>query len=466
MYRDFSENSKQKLLGFVSEVENEKICDFTDWVGDRWYDFESWIGILNIKHYLNDVNKYHKKVIDKNNATKSTIEEIFSKVKQVDNEYNNKLSNVDLLLHRWEQYIEQLNQIVTPQNGNFRSEYMKLRLDSTLNDINTAYRNVEMDEMIELQKIMGEIEYLKKNAAALASLNSDNINTTDKSSEIMELLETLVGAMGLATGLSDSKSGEVFGALVSFFLDEIKAGNPEQNKTALDRMRNIANIDKAGAKVVEEILKLIKLKSEASVIGIIGSAMGIESELTKVPERSLEEQLKNSGELISLGDVLAKKIYSLTDSGKEMEKFTNGLIPSQKKRYLQIEANKFAALKAMFSMGTYATGDIIDKAKDGVYDIQDYGNTLLTTGITGMSSLVSSYTYGAVKIDTDRSSKVFDMSIKKTQDIINSTGAPTPVKVAMAVPGTVIAASIGTVGTFIDYGMQIGENINKIVWGN
>ena len=462
MYRDFSENSKQNLLGFVSEVENEKICDFTDWVGDRWYDFESWIGMLNIRHYLNDVNKYHKKVIDKNNATKSTIEEIFSKVKQVDNEYNNKLSNVDLLLHRWEQYIEQLNQIVTPQNGNFRSEYMKLRLDSMLNDINTAYKNVERDELTELLKIMREIEDLKKNVATLVSLDSGNIYTKDKSSEIMELLETLVGA----TGLSDSENVEVLGELASLFLDGIKAGNPEHNVTALDRMLNITNIESTWAKVLEKIFKLAKMKSEASAMGVIGSAMGIESELTKVPGRSLEEQLKNSGGLISLGASLAKNIYSLTDSGKEMEKFTNGFIPSQKKRYLQIEANKFAALQAMFSMGTYATGDIIEKAKDGIYDIQDYGNTLLATGITGMSSLVSSYTRGVVKIDTDRSLQVFDMSIKETQDIINSTGAPTPVKVVMAVPGTVIAASIGTVGTFIDYGMQIGENINKIMWGN
>ena len=66
MYRDFSESSKNKLLGLVSDVENEKWCDFTDWVGDRWLDFESWIGTLNIKGYVNNVNSYHKKVIDKN----------------------------------------------------------------------------------------------------------------------------------------------------------------------------------------------------------------------------------------------------------------------------------------------------------------------------------------------------------------------------------------------------------------
>lgn len=65
MKRDFSEASKQKLIALVTQVENEKYSEFTDWVGDRWYDFESWIGQLNIKHYLDNVNAYHKKVIDK-----------------------------------------------------------------------------------------------------------------------------------------------------------------------------------------------------------------------------------------------------------------------------------------------------------------------------------------------------------------------------------------------------------------
>ena len=31
MYRDFSNNSKIRMLGLVTEVENDKISDFTDW---------------------------------------------------------------------------------------------------------------------------------------------------------------------------------------------------------------------------------------------------------------------------------------------------------------------------------------------------------------------------------------------------------------------------------------------------
>ena len=115
------------MLGLVTEVENDKISDFTDWVGDRWYDFESWIGQLNIKNYLNNVNIYHKKVIDKNNTTKDTIEKIFSDVMSVDSSYQTKLSNVTQVLQRWQRYIDEMSRVVCPENGCFRAEYMSSR---------------------------------------------------------------------------------------------------------------------------------------------------------------------------------------------------------------------------------------------------------------------------------------------------------------------------------------------------
>lgn len=124
MYRDFSDRNKWNLIGLVTQVENEKICNFTDWVGDRWYDFETWIGKLNIRNYLNNVNAYHKKVIDKNNTTKSTIETIFSKVKQVDHKYYLILSDKYTQLKLWKEYVEELSEIVTPSNGKFTADYI------------------------------------------------------------------------------------------------------------------------------------------------------------------------------------------------------------------------------------------------------------------------------------------------------------------------------------------------------
>lgn len=135
MYRDFSENSKRKLLSLVSSVENEKICDFTDWVGDRWLDFQFWIGKLSIKKYINNVNAYHKKVIDKNNATRKSIEKIFRNVKTVDNSYKKIILQTEALLKTWHNYINQMAQIVNPQNGIFDGQYMSNTLDKLLNEI-------------------------------------------------------------------------------------------------------------------------------------------------------------------------------------------------------------------------------------------------------------------------------------------------------------------------------------------
>ena len=52
MYRDFSDASKQRVLGLVSEVENDKLCDLTDWIGDRWYDFEIMQRRTPLRPYL------------------------------------------------------------------------------------------------------------------------------------------------------------------------------------------------------------------------------------------------------------------------------------------------------------------------------------------------------------------------------------------------------------------------------
>lgn len=173
MYRDFSEKSKQNMLNLVSQVENEKFSDFTDWIGDRWYDFESWIGTLNIKKYLNDVNSYHKKVIDKNNASKDTINGIFSAVKGVDNTYSSIFENLRVHLSTWYDYITSLSEIVAPGNGHFNAEYIAGKLKPILSDLEQSHIDCLRDQMI--QDVNGELifdedliyEYMKKNPAEM-----------------------------------------------------------------------------------------------------------------------------------------------------------------------------------------------------------------------------------------------------------------------------------------------------------
>ncbi len=180
MYRDFSENSKKKILALVSEVENEKWCDFTDWVGDRWLDFQSWIGKLNIKRYINNVNAYHKKVIDKNNATKKSIEKIFRNVATVDSSYKKTFSSIKNELSQWQKYINDMSQIVNPKNGKYDSKYISSTLDKrlkTISDIEVDNKKAKSKEELTREILGNESEFLK--ALSKLTKNKDKGKSND-----------------------------------------------------------------------------------------------------------------------------------------------------------------------------------------------------------------------------------------------------------------------------------------------
>ena len=178
MLRDFSDASKQKLLGLVSQVENEKYSDFTDWVGDRWYDFEEWIGQLNIRNYINNVNAYHKKVIDKNNATKDAIEKIFQDVNQVNHCYCSNFQNIDQLLGQWLKYIQEMNEIVTPGNGKFDSGYIA----GSLQDLYSSLQDNDVDVIKDNMKkeIDGDVEYDMEVIQAYLRKNPEDLSDAEK----------------------------------------------------------------------------------------------------------------------------------------------------------------------------------------------------------------------------------------------------------------------------------------------
>lgn len=93
MRRDFSEAEKQRLLALVADYGQGTGGAF-DWLGDAWYGLGHWLGILNVKKYKDNLEEYHRKMIDKNDETAGHIEEIFAAVAAVDSEYGNCFSSV------------------------------------------------------------------------------------------------------------------------------------------------------------------------------------------------------------------------------------------------------------------------------------------------------------------------------------------------------------------------------------
>ena len=205
VYRDFSDRAQNELLGLVSEVENEKLSNFTDWVGDRWYDFESWIGKLNIKNYINSVNEYHKKVIDKNNATKSSIDAIFKKVKSVDTSYKNTLAGKRLQLLQWQRYIDEVTQIVNPQNGKFNAQSMSDALDGLLKQLSEDNLDLNLEKYIEFDKVTKKYTYNWDEIEDLFSKDEYSLTDTD-----YQVLTFILSTMVDENGYIDTENLEKF----------------------------------------------------------------------------------------------------------------------------------------------------------------------------------------------------------------------------------------------------------------
>lgn len=87
MIRDFTSEAEEKLLSLVAEVEDEQWFGWTDALGDLCSDVGAWFGGLDVKDYVDDMNKYHKKVIDKNDTSKEEIHKIFDAVYSADDGY-------------------------------------------------------------------------------------------------------------------------------------------------------------------------------------------------------------------------------------------------------------------------------------------------------------------------------------------------------------------------------------------
>ena len=93
MYRDFTNEEMERLLGYVQD-EDGKISNQLAWGAiDYLADLASYSD-LDIADYVDDIDNYHKKLIDAENMTAKKIKNIFKAVHQVDDD---TLTNIDII---------------------------------------------------------------------------------------------------------------------------------------------------------------------------------------------------------------------------------------------------------------------------------------------------------------------------------------------------------------------------------
>lgn len=107
-------------------------------LGDAGLQIQYWFGALSISKYIDNLDAYHKKIIDKNNTTSQRIEEIFTNVKNIDTRYQGGLQQNVNFSESVINFINDLANTIDPNGGNMDMQKMNAALAASLEKIQEA----------------------------------------------------------------------------------------------------------------------------------------------------------------------------------------------------------------------------------------------------------------------------------------------------------------------------------------
>ena len=114
MERDFSQAALDKLLSMIQEINDEQWFDFTDGLGDWWYGTVFYS--QEISDCLDDIDGFHRRMLDKNNTSEGQLREIFTQVRQIDQNYATRFSASLVNLQNFQSAVRSLTQVLSPDN--------------------------------------------------------------------------------------------------------------------------------------------------------------------------------------------------------------------------------------------------------------------------------------------------------------------------------------------------------------
>lgn len=130
---------RKKLLEYVKDATETTLWrKIGDRIGDAGLQIQYWFGALSISKYIDNLDAYHKKIIDKNNTTSQRIEEIFTNVKNIDTRYQGGLQQNVNFSESVINFINDLANTIDPNGGNMDMQKMNAALAASLEKIQEA----------------------------------------------------------------------------------------------------------------------------------------------------------------------------------------------------------------------------------------------------------------------------------------------------------------------------------------
>ena len=412
--RDFSNASKQKLLGMVADVEKEKFSNFTDWIGDSYYTFQSWIGQLNIRNYMNDVDSYHKKVIDKNNASKNAIDKIFRNVAGVDSTYQVRLSIIKANLQRLDRYIVLMENTVNPGYGNFTTAFIDSKFDKDAAITGVIYQHTPVmssGKITVLWNYLGQTSKILRGGSKILSFLGKKDKDASLIASFMSYFSALCGC-----SIADTTSAS---NIVSKFANLFKAsGKMELGLYKYYEKKlpifKYAKLDKKFGKPMTWLTIATKFASAVEE-GVDTFKIFTDDNSTAFDKSS--QVIKMGGAIFDFGAgsytaaLSSQKYLRVVDTISGSKTAVNQiLVDSRKVKYTTSAAAtkkiaKACTVVALTDVGVSTIASLVKRygqvSEDGSIDMSDVGSIGVYSSLSGINKVTSSLTLGIVHFDSE-----------------------------------------------------------------
>ncbi len=152
MRRDFSETAEQSLKDLIDQIDVKPWEKWTDGIADFFI-----LG-LDIQNYLDDVDTYHKKILDKKDTDKDKLAEIFRDVRAVDAAYQSIFQTCCDHVKEQREYIEQLAACIDTQGLSFNVMSIVHRMSSVSAELTNSKVSFYL-ERLKNSEGNGEYDY-------------------------------------------------------------------------------------------------------------------------------------------------------------------------------------------------------------------------------------------------------------------------------------------------------------------
>lgn len=403
--RKYTEEVYNELVSMIQDIQENDVCWIKDVIGDSVSYFRSWIGELNIEHYLDNVSEYHREVLDQHNTTVEELDKIFDEVGYLDFTYRDKVENLYDGLCDYRCGIEALSSAFGAGGSLISPSHIQICADQV--NALLASGSERIDETFE--------EVLRKREEEV----------------VWDAFKELIGdvlsyAGSICKFIVCVMEGDIIGALAALWstIDKLIATTEDMGAIAAVIYGNVYGADN---KLNIRYYALIEAEKAKDINGIVDFA-----EANNWPDNFVE-WLKVADSVAGILDIFTditgtahaySEIISPSEKGKELsniEKFKEVLkylfVDGNGIKIPKVDANRFKKLSARFKLINMLYKYIealFDKDKN-LLDVFFSNNRILKRQ-KDLYDLISEIYY----INSEEDKDIFDV----IEDVINANAAP------------------------------------------